>query len=206
MAGTEVAGSWSEVESKESSTWRELRGTRLVLMPVIDKLAGKTVRHRTDNMNVEHVLNVGSPKPKLHSEAVAIYTFCRQNNVHLEPEWVTREFNQEADTLSRQADRDDYMFNPTILQPWTFGGDHTQSTGSLPLGLVKFLVTAAVGLIQVLKEWMHSHFAGQERTIGPPPPSDTQGAETHGVRHGERNACYPCVDFSSVVATFSYGW
>ena len=74
VVGTEVAGSWSKVESKESSTWRELRGTRLVLMSVIDKLAGKTARHRTDNMNVEHILKVGSPKPKPHSEAVAIYT------------------------------------------------------------------------------------------------------------------------------------
>ena len=112
VAGTEAADSWSEVESKESSIWRELRGTRLVLMSVVDKLAGKTVRHRTDNMKVEHILKVGSPKPKLHLEAVAIYTLCRQNNIHLEPEWVPREFNQEADALSRQADRVDYMLNP----------------------------------------------------------------------------------------------
>lgn len=74
VAGTNVAGSWSESQSRERSTWRELRGTRLVLMSIGEKLLGKIVRHRTDNMNRERILKVGSPKPKLHSEAVAIYT------------------------------------------------------------------------------------------------------------------------------------
>lgn len=74
LVGSEVAGSWSKAESKESSTWRELRGTRLVLMSLGKKLTGKTVRHRTDITNVEHILKVGSPKPNLHLEAVTIYT------------------------------------------------------------------------------------------------------------------------------------
>ena len=39
-------------------------------------------------MNVECILKVGSPKPKLHSEAVALYTLCKQYQIHLEPEWV----------------------------------------------------------------------------------------------------------------------
>ena len=72
VADTKVSGSWSETESRESSTWRELRGVRLVLLSVADKLSGKTVRHRTDNINVENILKVGSPRPKLHAEA------CRQ--------------------------------------------------------------------------------------------------------------------------------
>ena len=65
IAGTEVSGCWSEVESRESSTWRELGGTRLVLLSVVDNLSGKTVCHRTDNMNVENILKKGSPGPKL---------------------------------------------------------------------------------------------------------------------------------------------
>ena len=66
-------------------------------------------------MNVECILKVGSPKPKLLSEAVAIYTLCKQYQIHLEPEWVPREFNQEADELSRLASKDDYMLNPNIF-------------------------------------------------------------------------------------------
>ena len=74
VAGTAVEGSWSEAQSRECSTWRELRGTRLVLMSIGEELVGKTIRHSTDNMNVERILKVGSPKSKLHLEAVAIYT------------------------------------------------------------------------------------------------------------------------------------
>ena len=40
VAGTNVAGSWPEAQSKENSTWRELRGTRLVLMITGEKLVG----------------------------------------------------------------------------------------------------------------------------------------------------------------------
>lgn len=115
IAGARVAGSWSEEESKESSTWRELRGTKLVLLSVVDNLKGRTVRHRADNKNVESILKVGSAKPKLHTEVVEIYTLCRKNNINLEPEWIPREFNEEADALSRQADKDDYMINPSIF-------------------------------------------------------------------------------------------
>jgi len=206
VAGTEAADSWSEVESKESSIWRELRGTRLVLMSVVDKLAGKTVRHRTDNMKVEHILKVGSPKPKLHSEAVTIYTLCRQNNIHLEPEWVPREFNQEADALSRQADRDDYMLNPNhfaalgiLWGPHTVDRFSAFRTRQVPCYCSCWLNPGTEGADAFTLCW-----AGENNWILP--PSDTQGAETHGVRHGARNACYPCADVSFVVATFSYGW
>ena len=43
VAGTSVTGSWSEAQSRQSSTWRELRGTRLVLMSTGEKLVRKTV-------------------------------------------------------------------------------------------------------------------------------------------------------------------
>ena len=55
VAGTNVEGSWSEAQSRESSTWRELRGTRLVLMSIGEELVGKMIRHSTDNMNVERI-------------------------------------------------------------------------------------------------------------------------------------------------------
>lgn len=60
-------------------------------------------------------VKVGSPKPKLHSEAVAIYTICKQYQIHLESEWIPKEFNQEADELSRLATKDDYMLNLNIF-------------------------------------------------------------------------------------------
>ena len=126
VAGTEVSGNWSETDSRESSTWGELRGVRLVLLSVVEKLTGKTVRHRTANINVEKILKVGSPRPKLHAEAVAIYTLCGQHSTCLEPEWIPRELNAEADSLSRRVDYDDYMLNPNVFAALDilWGGPH----------------------------------------------------------------------------------
>ena len=78
VAGTNMADSWSKSQSRQSSAWRELRGTRLVRMSNRVRRVGKMVQHRNDNINVECILKVGSPKPKLHSEAVAICTLCKQ--------------------------------------------------------------------------------------------------------------------------------
>ena len=53
-------GCWSETEVHKSSTWREIRATRLVLESLIPSLQGREVRHRTDNMNTVHILSVGT--------------------------------------------------------------------------------------------------------------------------------------------------
>lgn len=171
VAGSEVAGSWSTAESRESSTWRELRGTRLVLLSVGEKLAGKTVRHRTDNMNVEHILNVGSPKPQLHSEAVAIYTLCRRYQIHLEPEWIPRELNKEADELSRSASKDDYMLNPNIFAaldilwgPHTVDRFSTFRTRQVPRFCSRWLNPCTEGVDAFTLCW-----SGENNWIFPPP-------------------------------------
>ena len=65
------------------------------------------VRHRTDNINMENILKVGSRHPKLNGEAVTIYTLCGQHSICLESEWIPRELNTEADSLSRRVDYDD---------------------------------------------------------------------------------------------------
>jgi len=57
---------------------------------VLLSVGGKNSTHKSDYRNVEHILKVGSAKAKLHSEAVAIYTLCRQYNIHLEPKWIAR--------------------------------------------------------------------------------------------------------------------
>ena len=43
-----ATGCWSEADRKRSSTWREIRGTKLVLQSLVDSLKGKEVLHRTD--------------------------------------------------------------------------------------------------------------------------------------------------------------
>ena len=82
--------------------------------------------HRTDNKNAELVLSVGSRNKELHQEAVAVYKLCRELNMRLSVEWVSRDDNVEADQLSRLNDPNDYMLDPAcfryIDQLW---GPHT---------------------------------------------------------------------------------
>ena len=76
-----ATGCWSEADRKRSSTWREIRGTKLVLQPLVGSLKGKEVLHRTDNRNTVRILSVGSRKQDLHQDAIDIYKLCQGNNI-----------------------------------------------------------------------------------------------------------------------------
>ena len=109
--GKPAVGSWSEEESGKSSTFRELRAIRYVLESYSEDLRGKEVCHRTDNRNAESIMSVGSRVPDLHREAVLVYKLCRELNIRLSVEWVSRNDNSTADELSRVEDATDYMLD-----------------------------------------------------------------------------------------------
>ena len=115
IGGQAAVGSWSVDESSKSSTFRELRATGLVLQSFAPQLRGKEVLHRTDNRNTEIILSVGSRKADLHNEAVNIYRLCREFSIRLTVEWISREFNEVADELSRIEDSNDYMLDPVCF-------------------------------------------------------------------------------------------
>ena len=106
-----ATGCWSESESKRSSTWRKIRGAKLVLESLLSKLAGKEVFHRTDNMNTVRIMSVGSRRCDLHREAIEIYKLCQANNIRLSVKWVSRDNNEQADTLSRMDEANDYSLD-----------------------------------------------------------------------------------------------
>ena len=109
-------GSWSEEESGRSSTFRKLRAIRYVLESYSEDLRGKEVCHRTDNKNAEIIMSVGSHLPDLHKEAVSVYKLCRESNIRLSEEWVSRNDNSTADELSRVEDATDYMLDPKCFR------------------------------------------------------------------------------------------
>ena len=119
-------GCWSSADCMKSSTFREVKAIRLVLESYSEEVRGKEVLHRTDNKNAELVLSVGSRNKELHREAVTVYKLCRELNMRLSVEWVSRDYNVEADQLSRFNDPNDYMLDPAcfryIDQLW---GPHT---------------------------------------------------------------------------------
>ena len=74
-------------------------------------LRGKEVCHRTNNRNAE-IMSVGSRVPDLHREAVLVYKLCRELNIRLSVEWVSRIHNSIADEFSRLEYATDYMLDP----------------------------------------------------------------------------------------------
>ena len=125
--GCHVAhGSWSAEEMTQSSMRRELKAVRMVLKSLVLKLKNEQVRWFSDNQNVVTILNIGSKKPNLQKEALAVFSIAAQNLIRIEPEWIQRTENQQADYLSRIQDRDDWKIHPalfaTINLQW---GPHT---------------------------------------------------------------------------------
>ncbi len=62
-----------------------------------------------------HILFVGSRKWDLHQDAIEIYKLCKENNIRLSVEWVSRDENVHADALSRTDDANDYKLDPAVF-------------------------------------------------------------------------------------------
>ena len=80
------------------------------------KLRNERVRWFTDSQNVARILTVGSKKPSLQTEVLAIFATALANQVRIEPEWIPRDCNQKADYISRIVDYDDWSIDPAIFQ------------------------------------------------------------------------------------------
>ena len=116
--GPQVAaqGVWSADLAQESSTMREILAVRKVLQSFAPKLAGLCVKWHTDNQNVARIIGVGSRKAGLQSEAKRIFEVCVHHGISIEPEWVPRFSNEQADYLSRIVDFDDWSVSPHIFR------------------------------------------------------------------------------------------
>ena len=106
-------GLWLPEEVGKSSTWRKIRAVRMVLEALKDKLSNERVRWFTDNQNVVRILMMGSKKPDLQAEALAV---SLSHHVHIEPEWIPRKNNETADYLSRIIDYDDWSLTQNTFR------------------------------------------------------------------------------------------
>ena len=57
------------------------------------------------------ILTVGSKKPELQEEVLAIFSISLARHIHIEPEWIPRGKNETADYLSRLVDYDDWSLS-----------------------------------------------------------------------------------------------
>ena len=78
-------------------------------------LSNERIRWFTDNQNVVRIVLHGSRKPELQAEALSIFSLCVQNKIRIEPSWIPREQNAQADYLSRVVDFDDWRLNPAFF-------------------------------------------------------------------------------------------
>ena len=108
-------GPWTAEEAVRSSTWRELRAVRMVLESLTPKLKNERIRWFSDNQNVVRILQTGSRKPDLQKEALAIFSVALSGQIRIEPEWIPRTQNEQADALSRIIDYDDWGVDPLLF-------------------------------------------------------------------------------------------
>ena len=87
-----------------------------MLESLANKLRNHRVRWFTDNQNVVRILTTGSRKPALQREALAIFQRSVSSGIRIEPEWIPREANQQADFLSRIIDKDDWSLHPALFK------------------------------------------------------------------------------------------
>lgn len=78
LSGTQqyFHSNFSEVESAQSSTWRELKAIQLALFSYKDSLSGKCVRILTDSKNCVSIVQCSSMKNALQEIALSIFHLC----------------------------------------------------------------------------------------------------------------------------------
>ena len=62
------------------------------------------------------VVQHGSPKLLLQTEALSIFAICASSHIQIEPKWIPREENELANYYSKVIDSDDSMLNPMLFR------------------------------------------------------------------------------------------
>ena len=102
-------------EVNYSSTRRELITILYSLQAFGSKLHNCSVKWYTDSQATAKIVEVGSMKTVLQRIAYDIFSHCLENNIDLRIEWIPREFNRQADFISRIRDCDDWQVTQDLF-------------------------------------------------------------------------------------------
>lgn len=111
-----VSGMWMDQDINKSSTYRELKAICYVCVSYVDQLKMQKVKVFTDNQAAARIVSIGSSCPELQNIAMTIFGICIKNNIELDAQWIPREYNEQADLLSRYIDKDDWAINPKVFK------------------------------------------------------------------------------------------
>ena len=84
---------WADWEREKSSTWRELSAIDFSLRSFTDLFKSTHVKWFTDSQAAATIVEEGSVKFDLHMLAVNIFTFCLNNQITLDIQWILSEEN-----------------------------------------------------------------------------------------------------------------
>lgn len=106
----------SEVESAQSSTWRELKAIQLALFSYKNNLSDKCVKILTDSKNCVSIVQSGSMKNDLREITLSIFHLCLKRQISLDIAWIPRSLNEMADYLSKFLDYDDWSVSKDFFR------------------------------------------------------------------------------------------
>jgi hypothetical protein len=104
----EHRGQWKQDEMNRSSTWRELEAARRVFEVFANELEGKQFTWKTDSLNAVRILKTGSMINDLQEVTIKLRLWKSEFCVQINGKWIARQFNRQADRLSRCVDYDDW--------------------------------------------------------------------------------------------------
>ena len=108
-------GNFTQNQSAESSTWREIFAIQFGLKSFSKFLKNKKVVWHTDNMAAKTIVKKGSSKSKLQDWSEKIFEFCYDNQIDLSILWVPRDCLTYADFLSKETDYNDWETSPKFF-------------------------------------------------------------------------------------------
>ena len=153
----------TDLEKTFSSTWRELEAIRFSLLSSIKQFKNKCIFWYTDNFATQQVIKCGSNKAHIHSLTLNIFNLTFNHNIHLEVFWVGREYNKEADKISKTIDFDDWYTTQRLInileQGW--GKYRLIDLPQILIGNLKDLIQDIFARKQ--KAYTPSHSTGQKK-------------------------------------------
>jgi len=106
---------FSEAESVEFSTYRELLGVLKCLRSLMHLCAGRSVVFQVDAKNLLGIVNRGSPRHKLNALARELFWLGLEHRITLTVEWVPWEQYTMADELSKLLIPEDFSLGKTTF-------------------------------------------------------------------------------------------
>ena len=78
-------------------------------------LENSRIKWFTDNTSVCSIVENGLMNREWQKTAIEIFTFCTENGISLEIEWLPRTLNQKADYFSKIVDCDDWVLSVKLF-------------------------------------------------------------------------------------------